>query len=82
MPRNPVSRSEAGMAASGSGLWIACPKMRGSASAAWVARTCASASPVALAEATGDPGMSCSDRPADSPQTAARAARPRTVPRR
>ena len=54
------------MVASGSGLWMACSKRRGSLSAAWVACTCETASPAALVEATGDPGMSCSDRPADS----------------
>src|SRR6185437_11333865 len=53
LPRNPVSRSEAGMAASGSGLRVASVNRRGSLRAAWKACTCETASPAALVEATG-----------------------------
>ena len=82
LPRNPVSRFDAGMAASGSGLRVAAVNRRGSLSAAWKACTCETASPVALVEATGAPGAACSDRPAASAQTAVTATRPRRVPRR
>src|SRR5215471_8079921 len=77
LPRNPVSRSEAGTLASGAEPWRTFSKRRWSRSAVWVSRTCVTASMAVLAEATGDPGMSCSDRPAHTAQTAVRAASPR-----